>query len=124
MDTTSSRGKKSRKPSTEQLDTKTFTLADLISWKPNVENDLKKKIKEKRKQLETNLSNPDAAKEKSAEKEENVGPRVKVDEAGNIVIDEESLIMSQIPESSLLQTVDDVRNLEEGPIFRILWRKS
>lgn len=113
MDTTSSRGKKLKKPSTEQLDTKTFTLADLISWKPNVENDLKKKIKEKRKQLEGNLvATPtgEVQKEKSVdvEKEENAGPRVKVDEAGNIVIDEESLIMSQIPEANQFQTVDDV----------------
>uniref|UniRef100_A0A914CAN5 SANT domain-containing protein n=1 Tax=Acrobeloides nanus TaxID=290746 RepID=A0A914CAN5_9BILA len=103
-----SKVKKLRKPSTEELDAKTFTLSDLISWKPNVENDLKKKIKDKRKQLEQNDNNPDTPQSAPTEKTENInGPRVKVDEAGNIVIDEESLIMSQIPETSSLQTIDD-----------------
>lgn len=72
-----SKVKKLRKPSTEELDAKTFTLSDLISWKPNVENDLKKKIKDKRKQLEQNDNNSDAPQSAPTEKAENInGPRV------------------------------------------------
>lgn len=45
------RGRKRAAKNGEELDTKRFTLADLIDWRPKTENTLRKKWDEKRQQM-------------------------------------------------------------------------
>lgn len=114
----------------EDLDTKKFTLADLIDWRPKTENTLRKKWDEKRQKILENVSNSSTSStnEKSEEtiktnETKSTGPRVfyiiyisflnnffqvKINENGEMVIDEESLIVTNVVDVNLWETVNDV----------------
>lgn len=51
------RGRKRLVKTGEELDTKKFTLADLIDWRPKTENTLRKKWDEKRQEMLENMTN-------------------------------------------------------------------
>lgn len=98
----------------EDLDTKKFTLADLIDWRPKTENTLRKKWDEKRQKILENVSNSSTSStnEKSEEtiktnETKSTGPRVKINENGEMVIDEESLIVTNVVDVNLWETVND-----------------
>lgn len=93
-----------------ELDTKTFKMSDLIVWRPKAENELRKKWDEKKQQMLENMSNASAANGGGSlpPKQTATGPRVKLNEKGQIVIDQESLVVTETPENNIWQTVDDV----------------
>lgn len=67
----------------EDLDTKKFTLADLIDWRPKTENTLHKKWDEKRQKMLKNMSNLSNNTEQNNDtaiktpEKKSTGPRVK-----------------------------------------------
>uniref|UniRef100_A0A915DCW2 Transcription factor TFIIIB component B'' Myb domain-containing protein n=1 Tax=Ditylenchus dipsaci TaxID=166011 RepID=A0A915DCW2_9BILA len=89
VDDTRTAGGKKRKRSTiklgEELDTKKFTLADLIDWRPATENTLRKKWDEKRQQLldKTSATTDTREPSTSGDSKQPVGPRVKINEQDN-----------------------------------------
>uniref|UniRef100_A0A914Z1S3 Myb-like domain-containing protein n=1 Tax=Panagrolaimus superbus TaxID=310955 RepID=A0A914Z1S3_9BILA len=90
----------------EELDATRFTMADLIDWRPKTENTLRSKWKEAEKKFkEEGFAVKREKKEEAVETE--IGPKVKMDEEGNVIIDEESLVVRRNPENSVLETVDD-----------------
>jgi len=94
----------------EELDTKKFTLADLIDWRPATENTLRKKWDERRLQLSSNASSVESlngASNSGNDVKQQVGPRVKMNEKGEMVLDEESLVVVEHVESNVWETVND-----------------
>uniref|UniRef100_A0AC34FV79 Myb-like domain-containing protein n=1 Tax=Panagrolaimus sp. ES5 TaxID=591445 RepID=A0AC34FV79_9BILA len=90
----------------EELDAARFTMADLIDWRPKTENTLRSKWKEAEKKFkEEGFAVKNEKKEEAVETE--IGPKVKMDEQGNVIIDEESLVIRRNPENSVFETVDD-----------------
>lgn len=115
-----SQTKKRREPLRDKLcDTKKFTMADLITWRPKTENTLRKKWAEKRKELRETMSIKDEAdddysingdnttKSKQTNDAKSAGPRVKINEHGEMVVDEESLVIVENPENNILETVNE-----------------
>ncbi|KAF7623566.1 Myb_DNA-bind_7 domain-containing protein [Meloidogyne graminicola] len=117
------------RPKEKLCDTKKFTMADLVKWRPRTENTFRKKWSTKRKndeeEKETISSKTDDSDDLSTansltpkkgilEEEERKtptsGPRVRINEQGEMVVDEDSLIVMQNPENTQLETVinDDV----------------
>uniref|UniRef100_A0A0K0DW11 Myb-like domain-containing protein n=1 Tax=Strongyloides stercoralis TaxID=6248 RepID=A0A0K0DW11_STRER len=86
----------------EELDPTKFTMMDLIYWNPKNEKGLDKE-KFKLPKSFTLAPRPKLVKME----DDNVGPRVKVDEDGNLVIDEESLVIKQQAENNIWETVDE-----------------
>uniref|UniRef100_A0A0N5CCC5 Myb_DNA-bind_7 domain-containing protein n=1 Tax=Strongyloides papillosus TaxID=174720 RepID=A0A0N5CCC5_STREA len=104
LSTSSEERRKRRKAFTgkEELDPTKFTMMDLIYWNPKTEKGLDKE-KFKLPKSSTIAPRPKLVKKD----EDNLGPRVKVDEYGNLVIDEESLVVKQQAESNIWETVDE-----------------
>ncbi|CEF65345.1 Transcription factor TFIIIB component B'' homolog [Strongyloides ratti] len=97
-----SRKKKKLFTGKEELDPTKFTMMDLIYWNPKHEKGLDKE-KFKLPKSSTLAPRPKMVKVE----DDNVGPRVKVDEDGNLVIDQESLIVKQQAENNIWETVDE-----------------
>jgi hypothetical protein len=92
----------------EELDAAKFTMADLIDWRPKTENTLRSKWKEAEKKFkEEGFTVKREKKEEETVGATEIGPKVKMDEDGNVIIDEESLVVRRNPENSVLETVDD-----------------
>uniref|UniRef100_A0A183BUZ0 Uncharacterized protein n=1 Tax=Globodera pallida TaxID=36090 RepID=A0A183BUZ0_GLOPA len=115
------------------VDTKKFTMSDLVKWKPKTENTLKKKWAERRKQLKDDETpsretlaeeQPLTAENDGATRAEeraaaaaaatqqssstSTGPRVMINERGEMVVDEQSLVVMENPEqNNTLETVND-----------------
>uniref|UniRef100_A0A915NRL3 FAD dependent oxidoreductase domain-containing protein n=1 Tax=Meloidogyne floridensis TaxID=298350 RepID=A0A915NRL3_9BILA len=126
-DSTLSEKRFRERPKEKLCDTKKFTMADLVKWRPKTENTFRKKWSTKRKNDEeekasilskTDESADDLSTSKSLtpkkgvnideEKEEKPptsGPRVRINEQGEMVVDEDSLIVMQNPENVQLETV-------------------
>ncbi|CAK5085528.1 unnamed protein product [Meloidogyne enterolobii] len=126
-DSTLSEKRSRERPKEKLCDTKKFTMADLVKWRPKTENTFRKKWSTKRKNDEeekasilskTDESADDLSTSKSLtpkkginideEKEEKPptsGPRVRINEQGEMVVDEDSLIVMQNPENVQLETV-------------------
>nr|CAD2150631.1 unnamed protein product [Meloidogyne enterolobii] len=126
-DSTLSEKRSRERPKEKLCDTKKFTMADLVKWRPKTENTFRKKWSTKRKNDEeekasilskTDESADDLSTSKSLtpkkgvnideEKEEKPptsGPRVRINEQGEMVVDEDSLIVMQNPENIQLETV-------------------
>uniref|UniRef100_A0A1I8BNJ9 Myb_DNA-bind_7 domain-containing protein n=1 Tax=Meloidogyne hapla TaxID=6305 RepID=A0A1I8BNJ9_MELHA len=125
-DSTISEKRSKERPKEKLCDTKTFTMADLIKWRPRTENTFRKKWSTKRKNDEeekatlsktdeSDLSTNNSLTPKKGfidEEDEKPpsGPRVRINEQGEMVVDEDSLIVMQNPENTQLETVinDDV----------------
>ncbi|KAF7639815.1 DAO domain-containing protein [Meloidogyne graminicola] len=126
---TNNEKKLKERPKEKLCDTKKFTMADLVKWRPRTENTFRKKWSTKRKndeeEKETISSKTDDSDDLSTansltpkkgilEEEERKtptsGPRVRINEQGEMVVDEDSLIVMQNPENTQLETVinDDV----------------
>uniref|UniRef100_A0A7E4ZTV7 Myb_DNA-bind_7 domain-containing protein n=1 Tax=Panagrellus redivivus TaxID=6233 RepID=A0A7E4ZTV7_PANRE len=90
----------------EEFDPTKFTMADLIDWKPKTENTLRKKWSELEKKFKEE-GFATKKEEPSVVEEADIGPKVKIDEHGNVVIDEESLVVRRNPEDVVLEAVDD-----------------
>uniref|UniRef100_A0A914MB50 Transcription factor TFIIIB component B'' Myb domain-containing protein n=1 Tax=Meloidogyne incognita TaxID=6306 RepID=A0A914MB50_MELIC len=103
-------------------------MADLVKWRPKTENTFRKKWSTKRKNDEEEkasiLSKTDESAddlstssksltpkkginidEEKEEKPPTSGPRVRINEQGEMVVDEDSLIVMQNPENVQLETV-------------------
>jgi hypothetical protein len=105
----------------EELNTKTFKMSDLIGWRPKEENQLRKKWNEKKSELKERENNEAARPSTSQAKVPIAAPRVKLDEKGEIVIDAESLVITERPEDNAWTTVHEVSHLEQlNPNLRIL----
>nr|CAD2168694.1 unnamed protein product [Meloidogyne enterolobii] len=133
-DSTLSEKRSRERPKEKLCDTKKFTMADLVKWRPKTENTFRKKWSTKRRNDEeekasilskTDESADDLSTSKSLtpkkgvnideEKEEKPptsGPRVRINEQGEMVVDEDSLIVMQNPENVQLETVI---NNDAGP---------
>ncbi|KAI1728366.1 myb DNA-binding like domain-containing protein [Ditylenchus destructor] len=112
MKSGSTRGRRSsysRRRLGEELDTKKFTLADLINWRPSTENTLRRKWDEKRRQMLENMSQEsiDGFTLETKQPAESIGPRVKINEKGEMIIDEQSLVVVENGENNTWETVDD-----------------
>jgi len=94
----------------EELNTKTFKMSDLIAWKPKGENELRKKWDAKKKELkEKEIADavnpqPSTSQEQAPVRK---APQMKLNDKGELVIDEESLEISQRPEDFELVTVHE-----------------
>lgn len=100
----------------EELDTKRFTLGDLVGWRPKTENDFRRKLEQRRQQLlectsagSSSGDAPPSLSPPSKKSSSTIGPRVKINEHGEMVIDEESLtVLAENPENNALwETVHD-----------------
>jgi hypothetical protein len=91
-------------------------MADLVDWNPNTENTLRKKWDEKKQQLLEQMSVASTQSETNGNVQSHsdktaaaAAPRVRINELGEMVIDEESLVVAQLPvEHSMWETVDEV----------------
>uniref|UniRef100_A0A914HF27 Myb-like domain-containing protein n=1 Tax=Globodera rostochiensis TaxID=31243 RepID=A0A914HF27_GLORO len=126
--------RKAPPPKDKLVDTKKFTMSDLVKWKPKTENTLKKKWAERRKQLKDDETpNRETLAEEEALTADNdgtttraeeravaaaaatqqsssttTGPRVMINERGEMVVDEQSLVVMENPEqNNTLETVND-----------------
>lgn len=86
-------------------------MSDLISWRPREENQLRKKWEEKEKERRekeandvTNVQQPSTSDSKS----DVPAPQVKLNEKGEIVVDDESLVITERPEENTWTTVHEV----------------
>lgn len=85
-------------------------MSDLIAWTPKVENNLKKKWDEKRKELlerdaqEGFNDQPSTSDPKPAV----AAPRVKLNEKGEIIVDADSLVITEKPDDNIWTTVNEV----------------
>ncbi|CAD5206913.1 unnamed protein product [Bursaphelenchus okinawaensis] len=108
--TTSTVGRRRRAELQAELDTKTFKMSDLIIWRPQAENELRKKWDEQKQKLLENMSNSSNINQEARPpppKKPVVAPRVKLNEKGEIVIDEESLVVTETAENNVWDHVDD-----------------
>jgi hypothetical protein len=86
-------------------------MSDLIAWRPKEENHLRKKWNEKTKELKEREANEASALRASTSqaKPTVAAPRVKLDDRGEIIVDAESLIITERPEDNTWTTVHEVR---------------
>ncbi|CAD5210180.1 unnamed protein product [Bursaphelenchus xylophilus] len=106
--TDSTIGRRRRGELNAELDTKTFKMSDLIVWRPNTENELRKKWDDQKQKLLESMSNASGSSEQFAKPKPPVSvPRVKLNEKGEIVIDQESLVVTESPENNVWDHVDD-----------------
>jgi len=87
-------------------------MSDLIHWKPKVENSLRKKRNERKQKLLENIASSSTVDdegigETTRKSNERIGPRVRINECGEMVVDEESLVVVENPESTLWEKVND-----------------
>uniref|UniRef100_A0A0N4ZNL5 Myb_DNA-bind_7 domain-containing protein n=1 Tax=Parastrongyloides trichosuri TaxID=131310 RepID=A0A0N4ZNL5_PARTI len=88
----------------EELDPSKFTMMDLIYWNPKSEKGL-----DKDKFKIPKLVNLEPRPLLVKKEEDIVGPRVKIDEDGKLIIDEESLVVKQQADNNIWETVDEDR---------------
>jgi hypothetical protein len=62
-------------------DTKKFTMADLVNWKPKTENTLRKKWAEKRKALKQSMEEANEDGDNGFAKKEDEGPNKNIENA-------------------------------------------
>jgi len=94
------------------FNSKKFKMSDLIHWKPKVENSLRKKRNERKQKLLENIASSSTVDdegigETTRKSNERIGPRVRINECGEMVVDEESLVVVENPESTLWEKVND-----------------
>ena len=109
------KAKRRRKGPLSEVDTKTLKMSDLLSWKPTTKNNLREKWNAKRKELlekaEVEESSTAASTSQASKPPPSTAnaPRVKLNDKGEIVIDTESLLITEKPDDKLWINVDEVR---------------
>lgn len=87
-------------------------MSDLIGWKPKEENKLRKKWDDKRKELkERDEADASTSQQEPSTSQANpsvAAPQVKLNEKGEIVIDTESLVITERIDENSWTTVNEV----------------